>query len=224
MPPPPTETHTETLTDARAETGATALTVPARLCACLVALCAALSLAAQFRVASDALGGSAVQVVWHLARYFTLLTNALVALLFGWTALRGRPASGRLLAGLVLYIGAVGGIYHLLLAPLWEPQGLVWLADLGMHTVVPLAVAGWWLCFGAAARLEWPDPLIWLAWPAVYLAYALARGAADGVYPYPFIDLHRLSTVQLTWNVARIAEGFVAAGYLLVLLSRLRGR
>ena len=31
-------------------------------------------------------------------------------------------------------------------------------------------------------------PLLWLAFPAVYLGYTIIRGALTGWYPYPFLD------------------------------------
>jgi hypothetical protein len=42
-------------------------------------------------------------------------------------------------------------------------------ADILLHDVVPLTYAAYWLIY-----------------PPCYLAYALARGATTGWYPYPF--------------------------------------
>ena len=157
-------------------------------------------------------------------RFFTILTNALVVGVFGYMALRGRRVGDRLAAGLVLWIGAVGLVYHMLLARMWDPQGLARWADQGLHTVVPLTVLAWWLAFAGRDRLHWADPLLWLLWPAGYLAYALVRGASDGIFPYPFLDPQYLSYAQLTWNVARLMEGFLVGGYILFGLTRLKRR
>ncbi|MDF0600818.1 Pr6Pr family membrane protein [Psychromarinibacter sp. C21-152] len=200
------------------------LAPPARFCAAATAVLAFLALAMKYAVAVSETGGTLPDIVWSLARYFTILTNALVLAVFGYMALTGRRIGDRLAAGLVVWIMAVGLVYRLLLAELWEPRGLEYLADLGVHTVVPLAVLGWWLAFAGTARLWWLDPVIWLAWPLAYLAYALARAGVDGIYPYPFLDPGRLSSTQLVWNVARLMEGFAAAGYVLLGLARLRLR
>ncbi len=198
------------------------LTRPGRLLAAVTALLAFGALAVKVAVAAQGSGPGAAAVLWELARYFTILTNAAVALAFGWMTVTGLRIGGRLAAGLVLWIGATGLLYRLLLAELWEPRGLEWIGDQGVHTAVPLAVFLWWLVYGGTRRLTWVDPLAWLLWPAAYLAYALLRGAVDGVYPYPFLDPARLSWVQLTWNVSRLIEGFAAAGYVLLALAWLK--
>lgn len=200
------------------------LSRPARFLAALTAFLALGSLGVKYAVAlrGSAAGTAPATIIWEMARYFTILTNVWVALLFGFMGAAGRRIGDRLAAGLVLWIGATGLVYRLLLAELWEPRGLQWIGDQGVHTAVPLAVFAWWLVWGGTRRLSWADPLIWLLWPVVYLAYALLRGAADGVYPYPFLDPARLHWTQLTWNVARLMEGFLAVGYVLFALAQLK--
>lgn len=200
------------------------LSPTARFCAAITACLALVSLVMKFAVAVGTTGGAPFEALWSLARYFTILTNAMAALVFGYMWLTGRRIGDRLAAGLVVWIMAVGLIYRLLLAALWEPRGLEYLADLGVHTVVPLAVLAWWLAFAGTARLWWLDPVIWLAWPLAYLAYALVRAEWDGIYPYPFLDPGRLSSTQLVWNVSRLMEGFVIAGYVLLGFARMRLR
>ncbi|WP_172300269.1 Pr6Pr family membrane protein [Pseudoruegeria sp. HB172150] len=200
------------------------LAFPARLLAALTACTALVALVLKFVVTLRITGGSAPEAAWYLARYFTILSNAIVILAFGWMTVTGRRMHDSLVAGLVLWIGAAGLVYRLLLADLWEPLGLNWYADQAVHGIVPLLVFVWWLAFGRTDRLGWVDPLLWMIWPVLYLAYALLRGAADGIYPYPFLDPGRLTWPQLTWNVSRLMEGFLIAGYALLALSHLRIR
>ena len=75
-----------------------------------------------------------------MAGYFTILTNALVAAHMLLVALHWRISAARA-AGLLLSIVMVGLVYHTLLARLWQPDGLLAWADLGLHTGVPLAYA-----------------------------------------------------------------------------------
>jgi len=82
--------------------------------------------------------------------------------------------------------------------------------------VTPLLTALFWLVFAAKGGLGRGDPLYWAALPLAYLAYALARGAIDGVYPYPFIDVAAIGWARTLANSAGIAVGFLAAGYALV--------
>ena len=66
------------------------------------------------------------------------------------------------------------------------------LADVLLHYAVPvLYLVFWWFALPKAS-LRWVDPLVWSAYPAAYCAYALARGALIGSYPYP---THTRSTI-----------------------------
>jgi hypothetical protein len=56
--------------------------------------------------------------------------------------------------------------------------------------------------------------------PLAYFPYALARGALDGRYPYPFIDVGTLGWARVLGNAAAIAAAFLIAGYALVWLDR----
>jgi amino acid transporter len=61
--------------------------------------------------------------------------------------------------------------------------------------------------------------VVWLFWPLAYVIYAIGRGAATGVYPYPFID-----PLQIGWDgVAIWFSGlggvFLAAGLAIVALT-----
>jgi hypothetical protein len=50
-------------------------------------------------------------------------------------------------------------------------------------------------------ELKWGDMKWALIPPALYLAYALARGAFDGWYPYYFLDPTLQSGIQLGLNI-----------------------
>ena len=62
----------------------------ARMAAAIVALVALAGLVVQFAATLDQTG-SVAGTLWTLLRYFTVLTNLLVALAFGWVAIGGRP-------------------------------------------------------------------------------------------------------------------------------------
>lgn len=195
----------------------------ARFAALVTAVLALVSLTLRFLVILDQTGGLG-PALWHMLRYFTILTNAMVILVFGAMAATGRSAADWLLAGLVLWIGAVAVIYQWLLSPLWEPQGINYLADRGLHFAVPIAVLLWWVAFASRARLTFLHPLFWLGWPVLYLIYVLIRSAWDGEYPYPFLDPARVAPQQLIWNVSRMLEAFLIGGYAIFGLSHLLAR
>lgn len=154
--------------------------------------------------------------LWRIGRYFTILTTALVALSFAWIAVAGLPRAGWS-AGLVLWTAIVGAVYHALLAR--ELTGLRWLADLGLHTVVPLAVLLWWLAYAHKTGLGRRHALLWLIWPALYVTYALIRGEMDGRHPYFFVDPARIGWSGVALWCAGLGLVFWLAGLALVLLG-----
>ena len=184
-----------------------------------VILCTALvALALQVPASQALLGGTLVETLWRLAGYFTILTNLGVAAIM-LAEVSGHRTSARLAGGMTLAILMVALIYHLLLAGLWSPTGLAWWADQGLHTAVPALVLIWWLV-QAPKRVSLRDLPLWLAWPSIYLAYALVRGLATGFWPYPFLDVGTLGWTRVAGNVAAITLAFAGLALVLLLLAR----
>ena len=153
--------------------------------------------------------------LWVIARFFTVVTNLLVALVMTWVAF-GRRASPEVLGGLTLSIILVGVVYWALLQNLHHPDGLAHVANILLHRVSPVAMTLWWLLFAPRARLKWSAPWWWLIYPVAYFGFTLARGHLDGRYPYPFIDVGHLGWMQVAMNAGGIALAFILAGYAMV--------
>lgn len=185
----------------------------ARIAGAVIALIAAASLTLRVILATAEFGTIGAGLL-DLSRFFTVLTNVLT-LVFMLAVWAGRAPSGRLSLALVTAIAMVGIIYHLLLARLWSPQGWVMVADQGVHTIVPVLSVLWWFAFGRAEDVTRRDVAWVMVWPLVYCAYALVRGATDGTYPYPFLDLDQLGARRITLNVAGLAVAFLTLGALL---------
>lgn len=190
-----------------------------RIGAAIVALTALAGLAIQYD-ATLAQTGSITATLWVMLRFFTILTNGAVVLTFGAVAIR-RRVTPRWMGGVLLAILLVGIIYGLLLRGLLSLSGGALLADTLLHKVTPLLTPLWWMVFARKGLLGWRDPWVWAIFPAAYLPYALLRGAMDGVYAYPFINVTKLGIGQVALNALLIAAGFVAAGYALVWIDRL---
>jgi len=195
-----------------------ALSLPARFAAALIALAAWAGLAVQLQASMD-ISGSAGAALWAMLRYFTVLTNLLVALIFTGAAL-GRRISPFTYGGVTLAILLVGVVFALLLNGLVELSSGALLADVLMHRVTPLLVPLWWLAFAAKGGLGRRGPFLWMLYPLGYFAYALARAGLDGRYPYPFMDVGRIGWLQTGLNALEVAAGFLLAGLLLVWLDR----
>ena len=194
----------------------------ARMAAAIVALVALAGLVVQFAATLDQTG-SVAGTLLTLLRYFTVRTNLLVALAFGWVAIGGRPHPRRL-AGVMLAILLVGIVYGLLLRGLLTLSGGALLADTLLHKVTPVLVPLWWIAFAVRGQLRWRDPWGWALFPALYLPYALLRGMAEGRYAYPFIDVAKIGIGTVLVNAVLIAMGFVAAGHALVWIDRRMAR
>jgi len=174
-------------------------------------------------------GRALVGTVVTFFSFFTILTNLLVALVFTFVAIR--PDGGGFFrcpsvqAATTVYIAIVGLCYHLLLRRLWNPQGGQLVADILLHYVMPVGYVLYWFFFAPRTGLHWKDAVAWLVYPGVYLVYILARGAAIGVYPYPFVDVNLLGYGGVSIRAAILVLVFLGMGLLVVAVGRrTRGR
>lgn len=189
-----------------------------RVAAAIVALIAWAAVAIQFKW-SFSQTGDLLATAWQLLRFFTILTNLLVAVTFSIIA-AGRRVSPFVQGGVALAIILVGVVYGLLLRGLLQLSGIALFADFLLHLVVPVATALYWLVFSPKFGLRWRDPLAWSLYPLAYFGYALLRGSIDGRYPYPFMNLDELGTARTLLNALGIAIGFVIAGTVMVAIGR----
>ena len=196
-----------------------------RLGATLVAAAAWAGLAVQF-AANLQNGQAALEAVWTLLRFFTIITNLLVALTMTRVAL-GRRVSAFVLGGLTIAIFFVAAVYVTILRGLVLIAGVAGVANTLLHYVVPVAMGCYWLAFAPKIGLSWRDPLRWCIYPAAYLAYVVVRGSIDGRYPYPFIDVSALGYGHVAKNSVALFLAYLVAGLVLValglMLSQRRG-
>ncbi len=187
-----------------------------RLFAALVAVTAWAGLAVQV-AANYGLTGSLAESLWVIVRYFTVITNLIVAVVFTGIALNDRrPASPPIVSGVTLAILLVGVVYGLLLRGLVDLSGGAVVADWLLHMVTPVLGLGYWILFVPKGRLRQTHPLLWTILPLAYFAYALIRGTIEGRYAYPFMDAGNIGWAATAANGALIAAGFLLAGFALV--------
>lgn len=161
--------------------------VAARWIAVAVALVAWGGLALQYVIFADRVGVGLA--TWRFFGFFTVLSNIGIAGIATAIALghRNRLTGARArLMGLTAIV-TVGFVYSILLRSTWNPQGLQKLADAALHDVTPLLFTIVWALM-PHGDLKWIDMKWALTPPALYLAYALGRGAIDGWYPYYFLN------------------------------------
>ena len=158
--------------------------------------------------------------------FFTILTNIIVAVCFA--SLAFRPASGiakffsrtSIITAVTAYILLVGLGYQVLLRHIWDPQGLQWLVDELLHTVIPLFALLYWIFFVPKERIPFTSVLMWTIYPVLYFIFVLLRGAASGFYPYYFIDVSRLGYGGAMQQSLIMLVAFLIKAFLLAYLKR----
>ncbi|MGJ8624733.1 MAG: Pr6Pr family membrane protein [Yoonia sp.] len=183
----------------------------ARLIAAVLAVFVAATLCLRFWLTMHNHDVSLLPAMWIDFRYFTIWANTLVGLVCGVVAL-GRVPPQWLTAGPAMAIALVASVYHALLAASRTLDGLDYVADFMVHTIVPVAFIVFWLVMLPKDRLQWRDLTIWAAFPIVYSVYAIARGAGDGIYPYFFLDVANIGVAGVAAWVAGLAAAFLLIG------------
>ncbi len=127
----------------------------------------------------------------HFFSYFTIESNLLIAAVFlalAWRRNAPRSTSVDLLrGGAVVYMTITGVVFSVLLANTNVDTAVPWVNDV-VHSLMPIVAVADWLLDPPVTRLSYRQGLLWLSYPAVWLAYTLVKGPMVGKYPYPFLD------------------------------------
>ena len=158
-------------------------------------------------------------LLWRLST-FTYQANVLAASYYLWTLASPRADVRIGVRGaVVLYVLIAGVIWNLFLTG--RSMGYT-PANVLLHVVVPvLALTDWLLVGRDQAQVRWWQPVVWLVYPAAYLALALAvLNNADRRAPYYFLDPDTVGTASVVANVCVLAGGALALGYALLVINR----
>ncbi|MGN6685874.1 MAG: Pr6Pr family membrane protein [Devosia sp.] len=159
-------------------------------------------------------GDSLVGALLFYFSFFTILSNLALVLIYaaelwpraplGWFR---RPVTQGMMAAAITLVMV---FYHLILAETWDPQGLSLVCDVTLHYVTPLLYLAWWLLCRRHGALRWSDIPAMLVPPAIYLVWAMARGAVVGEYPYPILEANRIGYMLVALNVVMVLAGLTA--------------
>lgn len=159
-------------------------------------------------------------VMWRLIT-FTYQANVFAAAYYMWTLLSPRAdARAGLRGAVVLYVLIAGVVWNLLLTE--RSMGYT-AANFLLHVVVPvLALSDWLLVGRGQGRVHWWHPLVWLAYPALYVVVALLiLNEAGRRAPYYFLDPGSVGVATVLLNVCVLGGCVLAAGYALLVVNRL---
>jgi len=157
--------------------------------------------------------------------YFTIQSNLIVVALFAWLLMNGdRPRSRALESfrgAATGYMTVVFFVVIFLLSNVDVGLRLAWV-DVVLHKVVPIVVVLDWLVEPPTIRLGARDALAWIVYPLIWTGVTLARGAADGWYPYPFLDPASGGYGTVAVTVVAITIGFLAISALWIWVGNRR--
>ncbi len=188
------------------------------------------ALIAQFYLIIENRVTSIPETIIRYFSFFTILTNLLVALCF--TSILFNPESRlgiffskpKTQTAITIYITIVGIIYNLILRFLWKPEGLQFVVDELLHTIIPIMCIVFWIIYVAKSTLKWKDVFPWLIYPLVYIIFILIRGAVSGFYPYPFINVNEIGYHKAVINSGIIALSFLILSLLFIMIGKMMKR
>jgi hypothetical protein len=160
--------------------------------------------------------------------FFTILSNLFGAVLFLFLAARWRArrthAVDVLRGAAVVYLVVTFIVVIVLLSGAELQVGVPWV-DFVVHELFPLVVVIDWLIDPPSTDVRLRDVAAWLAFPILWLALTLARGAGDHWYPYPFLDPANGGYRSVAYHVGMILAGFlVISGAVNAISDVLRAR
>ena len=159
--------------------------------------------------------------------FFTIQSNLIGVAAFAWllaTRDRARSRGLDLLRGAaVVYLTVTFFVVIVLLSGEDVQLDLAWV-DFVLHKLFPVVVLLDWIVDPPTNRLRYRDALLWLIYPLLWTGLTLARGAADGWYPYPFLDPANGGYGQVAVVVVAITLGFLVIAAITVAIGIARGR
>ena len=159
--------------------------------------------------------------------FFTIQSNLIGVAAFAWLLANGeRPRSRalELLRGAAaVYLTVTFVVVILLLSDVDVQLQVNW-AEFTLHKLFPIVVVLDWLVDPPRVSLSLRDALIWLVYPLIWTGLTIGRGAADGWYPYPFLDPANGGYAGVVIAVAGITMGFVLLAFGTVAIGNARRR
>ena len=159
--------------------------------------------------------------------FFTIQSNLIGVAAFAWLIANGdRPRSRglELLRGAAaVYLTVTFVVVIALLSDVDVQLQVNW-AEFTLHKLFPVIVVLDWIIDPPEVVLRLRDALIWLIYPLAWTFLTLARGAADGWYPYPFLDPVNGGYATVAVTVVAITIGLLVLSAAAVAVGGMRRR
>ena len=122
---------------------------------------------------------------------------------------------------LTLYIIVAGIVFFLVLNKAWNQEGIAKLQSYILHGFAPITFILDWIIFDEKGNYKYKDIKLWIVFPIVYLFVALFIGKIIGVYPYPFLDLNKISILEFLNYLVYLVIAFIGLALLIVTIDKL---
>ncbi len=164
---------------------------------------------------------SVPETIIRFFSFFTILTNALVAIYFTGQAFNIRFTNkAGVLTAVTVYIFIVGIVYQVLLRQIWQPTGMQQVVDEMLHTFNPLVVMLYWYLYEKKEEIHYYQIKKWMIYPVAYFVLINIRGAISGFYPYPFINVSQIGWTKAMSNSGLLTIFFVAVAFIFIAIGR----
>ena len=173
---------------------------------------------------------SVAETIVRYFSFFTILTNLIVAVCVTVLLLKPNSKWGRwfskstTLTAITVYITIVGVVYNVILRFLWKPQGLQYVTDELLHTIIPLLFILYWFLFVPKKGLQYKQFLPWLIYPLLYVIYTAIHGAISGYYPYPFINVTEMGYGKVLINTVGLLLAISILSLFLIAVAKYMNR
>ena len=117
---------------------------------------------------------------------------------------------------LTLYIIVAGIVFFLVLNKAWNQEGIAKLQSYILHGFAPITFILDWIIFDEKGNYKYKDIKLWIVFPIVYLFVALFIGKIIGVYPYPFLDLNKISILEFLNYLVYLVIAFIGLALIIV--------
>ena len=173
---------------------------------------------------------SLAETIIRYFSFFTITTNIIVAMFAtvlllrpnsNWGNFLSRPTT---LTAITVYITIVGVVYNAVLRFLWQPQGLQFVVDELLHSIIPVLFILLWVRYVPKSELKYANAFPWLIYPVIYIIYTAIRGAITNEYPYPFTDVTVLGYGRVALNSLGLFAAFLAFSLFLIAIGKYLSR
>jgi hypothetical protein len=157
--------------------------------------------------------------------FFTIQSNLVGVAAFSWLVARPEAARSRgvelLRAGATVYLTVTFFVVIFLLSGVDVQLQLVWV-DVVLHKIFPIVIVLDWLLDPPRTPLVTRDITTLIVYPLIWTGVTMVRGAADGWYPYPFLNPANGGYGQVLVTAVAITIGFIVISAAIIWLGNWR--